>query len=197
MPAYDYECPEGHINEHFLSKFAEHVQCEDCELTADYRPSFYYTSAAAPTEPTYIHKDAFGNVRFVLDKNAPIPPGFELQELRGSHAIHKFEKEINDRDQAKAREFHAANEAYRQGQIAENRRVMKEFHEGKSWTDSNGELRHGLSPRGRKFYEAMREQSERRTHAAKNPEFYVEAYSMNSSNREAYQSGGRFERGRK
>lgn len=202
MPAYDFKCDGCNGVFEFFLKHSQldtaEFKCEVCDNNLTYSPSFYYTSRAAQAfDPVVIHKDAQGNVRLPGHSNAPVPEGFQRIELRTSREVHAFEREMNTKDQAVANDFHAKNEAYRQGQIAHNRGEMKEFINGRVWTDSNGEVRHGLSPRGRKFYEAMREQSDRKKHSAKNPEFVVEAFSYNASNRPEYHSGGRFERGRK
>lgn len=186
MPAYDFKCPSGHTNEHFISAsaFTERVPCSDCEQEATYFPSFYYTRSAQPVPPTVIHRDAAGNVRFASPESKP-PAGFERVELRNSYEVHKFENEVNARDRVTAQKFHNSQTVLREGQLKENRRVMDH-------------LKQKFTPRGRRFYDAMRDQSEKRTHSSVKPEFYVEAYSMDASNREDYHDPTiSFGRGRK
>lgn len=187
MAAFDYKCPNGHINEHFLRSFADRVQCLDCGVEAEYLPSFYYSSRAAQAfDPVVIHKDAQGNVRLPAHSSAPVPEGFEKVELRTSREVYAFERQMNAKDAAIAADFHAKNEAHRDGQIRHNRGEIQEYLNGKAWVDGTGERHVGFSNRGRRFYEAMREQSEKRRHEAVRPEFVVEAFSYNASNRQGY-----------
>jgi len=197
MPAYDFRCPEGHVVEKFLSfsKMEEtggkaecgHVD-EDgvyCTLEGEYSPSFWYCSpteterrvqAAQRFKPVVIHRDAQGNIRYPGSADAPVPPGFEKVELTDFYHIRKFEKEVNERDRVRAQQFANSRDQFLSGQLAENRRVMDN-------------LVKNFTPRGRKFYEKMREVSESRRlkgRATVTPEFYVEAFSKDASNREGY-----------
>lgn len=185
MPMYDFECPKGHRTEHLLSISAfvekgEKVECgfEGCTEAGEYRPSFWYThpTHAQRFSPIVVHRDAAGNVRFPAHADAPIPPGFQKVELTDFHQVRKFEKEMNDRDAAKAQQFTHTRQQFLDGQLKENRRVMEQ-------------LVSKFTPRGRKFYEKMREVSEMRRLKGRNdakPSFYVEALSMDASNREEY-----------
>lgn len=189
MPLFDYECPEGHKTEHFLSAFAEKHECgadlEDgrfCKEEGEYRPSFWYTSSlgrkAQGFTPVVIHRDAEGNIRLPAHADAPMPPGFQKVLLTDINQIRKFEKDMNSVEKAKM-EDHARNKVRNMnGQLAENRRAMAEIIKK-------------FSPRGRKFYEAMRTASEiRQAKFAKRglpePNFHIEAFSQNASNREEY-----------
>lgn len=201
MPAFDYQCPEGHTTEHFLSSFKENITCgfwfdekTRCGKSAKYRPSFYYNSQSAQRfTPVVIHRDAAGNVRFPAHVNAPIPEGFQKVELTDFHQIRKFEKEINDRDQVQAKEFQNSRQKFLDGQLTENRRALNAILAGGKWdgVDKDGKpvTRQGMSPQGRKFYEKMREismQKQQKSRSNPNPAFYLDAFSNDSSNRESY-----------
>jgi len=184
MPMYDFECPKGHVTEHFLSKFTERVQCgeDGCVEEGEYRTSFWYSSSAGHKAqgfaPVVIHTDAEGNVRLPAHPDAPMPPGFQKVLLTNIHEIRKFENKMNQVEKAKI-EDHARNKVRNMnGQLAENRRVMAEMIKK-------------FSPRGQKFYAAMREASEKKQRDFANrplaePNFHVEAFSQDSSNREQY-----------
>ncbi len=193
MPLFDYECPEGHKTEHFLSAFAEtHVCGEEidggpvgvnyCREVAEYRPSFWYTSSlgrkAQGFAPVVIHTDADGNVRLPAHPDAPMPPGFKKVLLTDINQIRKFENDMNKVERAKM-EDHAKNKIRNMnGQLAENRRAMSEIIKK-------------FSPRGRKFYEAMRTASEIKQkkfaeRGLQEPNFHIEAFSQDASNREQY-----------
>lgn len=198
MPAYDFKCSEGHVTEHFMSfsKFENtggktecaHVDPETgeyCTLEGEYSPSFWYNSAlqterriqnAQRMKPVVIHRDAQGNIRYPGSADATVPPGYEKVELADFHAVRKFEKEVNERDAVRAQMFADSRSKFLDGQLKENRRVM----EG---------LVKNFTPRGRKFYEKMKEVSEARRLRGANaarPAFFVEALTQDASNREGY-----------
>lgn len=189
MPLYDHVCSEGHVTEHFLPAFKEHVNCSEmvwneeqagvyeCGKETVYLPSFYYTSQTAQRfSPVVVHKDAEGNVRFPGHADAPLPPGFHKVELTDFHQIRKFEKEINAKDRERASKFHEAKSFLLDGQLKENRRVMSE-------------LVKNFTPRGKEFYAKMKEVSERKQKQGGrgiDPGFYIEAFTQDSSNRQGY-----------
>lgn len=197
MPMYDFKCPEGHVTEKFMSSAsltdtngkAECGHVDDdgayCQLEGEYSPSFWYSSsiqaerriqAAQRFKPVVIHRDAEGNIRYPGHADAPVPEGFQKVELSDIRSIRAFEKEVNTRDQERADKFRAARSQFVSGQLAENRRVMDH-------------LIQNFTPRGRKFHDKMREVSERRRLAGAkqvHPEFVIEAFSQDASNREGY-----------
>ena len=202
MPLFDYECPKGHVTEHFLSRFTERVRCDfiacgqggrGCAEMGEYRPSFYYSSAvnAQGFSPVVIHRDINGNVRFPGQSNAPVPEGFQKVELCTVAEVRKFEKEISLRDSSKADQFREVRSKFLDGQLDANRRAVDEIVAGGKWlgTDESGRPveRQGISPRGLKILDQLRaasqmKQQQGRSHAR--PEFYVEAFSKDASNRD-------------
>ena len=197
MVAFDYLCPKGHITEHFVREFQEEVPCgyKRCKAPARYHPSFHYTSRSAqPFSPVVIHKDAQGNVRFPGHVNARVPEGFRKVELTTIGEVRKFENEMNSRDRVQAKEFQNTRQKFLDGQLAENRRVVDGIANGASWqgVDKDGKpvMRQGMSPRGKRFLEAMREvsrQKQERSRSDPNPQFYVEAFTNDATNRVGYE----------
>jgi len=197
MPMYDYECSQGHRTEHFLPKFAERVQCgeDGCPLEGEHRPAFWYSSQvprfAQSFSPVVIHRDASGNVRFPGAADAPVPQGFKKVELSTMHDIRKFENEMNKRDNVKSEKFREARGKFLDGQLAANRKAVDEIAAGGSWqgTDGRGNIieRKGISPRGMKILDQLRAASKHKQEqgrAGARPEFFVEAFTNNASNRE-------------
>ncbi len=202
LRAYDYQCDEGHQFELFLDEYKEVVPCEVCnaernsfsapESIARHVWSFYYNSTqkAQRFDPVVIHKDINGNIRFPGEANAQVPEGFQRVELTTIQQVRQIEKEWGAQDQTKANQFRAARQTLTDGQLKENRRVMESI------------VRDRFSPRGRKFYEAMKKVSEEKQRLgpkAVSPAAYFDAFSNDSTNRDIYynentQHGNRIER---
>ena len=198
MPFFDYECSQGHKTEHYLPRYTETVECgEDCKEVAFYRPSFWYSSKveahAQKFAPVVIHKDMNGNIRFPGQSNAPIPEGFKKVELSTIAQVRQFEKEINLKDTTKANQFRDVRAKFLDGQLAANRKAVDEIAAGGVWqgTDEQGRIieRHGISPRGMKILEKLREASMHKQAQGRSntrPEFFVEAFSRDASNRDEH-----------
>jgi hypothetical protein len=198
---FDFECPQGHHTEHFLPKFTERVQCGHnptgqyaCTEEGEYRPSFWYSSSVQTAQrfsPVVIHRDEHGNVRFPGNANAPVPEGFQKVELATIHDVRKFEAEINKQDTIKSEKFREARAKFLDGQLKANREAVDEIIRGGTWqgTDEHGRPveRRGISPRGMKILEQLRAASrlkQERGRSQTNPEFFIEAFSKDASNRE-------------
>lgn len=196
MPMFDFECPVGHHSEQFLSAFAETSPCgeEGCAEVGVYRPSFWYSSRVQTAQrfsPVVIHRAADGSVRFPGHANAPVPEGFQKVELATIHDVRKFEAEINKQDTIKSEKFREARAKFLDGQLAANRAAVDEIARGGAWqgTDEQGRIveRHGISPRGMKILDQLRSASKQKQAQGRSqvsPEFFVEAFTKNASNRE-------------
>lgn len=188
MPSYDFKCTKcENIEERFMSQRAfvesnEQINCGECGEAATYVASFWYTSVANAQRfsPVVIHRDAEGNIRFPGNVNSPVPEGFEKVELRDFQQIRKFEKEVNDKERRKIDEHQGNKAKFLDHHLEGNREAMREIVSR-------------FSPRGRRFYESMREVSEQKQKQfrgrANSPNFYIEAFSMDSSNRDGYHDG--------
>ena len=196
MPQFDFECPEGHVTEHFLSKFQETHVCgyEECQEVGTYRPSFWQSSRvqlAQRFSPVVIHRAADGSVRFPGHANAPVPEGFQKVELSTLHDVRKFEAEISKQDSVKSEKFRVARAEFLDGQLKANREAVDRIVAGGTWegTDEQGRIiqRRGMSERGLKILHQLREASKQKQAQGRsnaNPEFFVEAFSRDASNRE-------------
>ncbi len=125
-----------------------------------------------------IHKDADGNVRLPAHSDAPVPEGFQKFTLTDFHQVRKFERDMNLVERVRMQEHKMNKVRNLEGQIKTNREVMDR-------------LSQRFTPRGRRFYEAMRAAGDRRLQMFKDrnvgePNFHVDSLSMNSSNREEY-----------
>lgn len=189
MPMYNLECEVcKEIEERFISFRDLETQTCSCGSHMKYVPAFWYTDArAAQTfQPVVIHKDSEGNIRYPGRADAPVPQGFEKVEFTNVSQIRQFEREQNAKDREVSAKFSNAQSILREGQLKENRRVM-------------ADLVKNFSPKGKKFYDLMRQASEAREHKTVNPEFYVDAFSNDASNRVAHQDfvDGEWKRDRK
>lgn len=191
MPAYDFKCPEGHVTEHFLSyarleEMGNKTECghvdEDgvyCRLEGEYSASFWYNSAthfAQRFSPVVIHRGVDGKLRFPAHANAPVPDGFQKVELTQLSEIRALEREVNSQDRITDQKFQDVRNKFLDGQLAENRRSVA------------GQVQN-FSARGKWFYNAIRAVSEKKRLAGRSsskPEFFVEAFTQNASNREAF-----------
>ena len=127
-------------------------------------------------DPIVVHRDAAGNVRFPASTDAPVPEGFQKIEIFDFHHARKLEKEIEQRQTVASEQFRRTRQAFLDGQLKENRRVMD--HLSSKFTD-----------RGKNFYAKMREASMAKQAQGPrpiSPAFYIEALTQNSSNREGY-----------
>jgi hypothetical protein len=194
MPMYSFLCEKCQgFDEHFFhaSELPNSLPCnlptgEDggrCDGVAKqtFEPSIALrrpSSWAQRFDPVVIHKDAAGNIRFPGSSDSPVPAGFEKVTLTDFHQVRKLEREMNARERSRAHELNDAKNSH-------FRDVMKQSREAVS------HIVERMSPRGRRFYHAMREASDRRMQTREGrstPEsnFFLEAFSMDSSNRDAY-----------
>ncbi len=196
MPMYNFVCGGcGDTTEHLFkhSEIPDGIPCETCkEGVAHYAPGFWYShpTNAQRFSPVVIHRDSLGNIRFPGNSNAPVPEGFQKVELATIQQVRALEREVNLKDTVKAGEFHAARERFLDGQLKENRRAVDEIIGGGTWQGiEDGKIveRRGISPRGQKILAQLREASMQKQSLGRSrvsPEFIVEAFSQDASNRE-------------
>lgn len=185
MPMIDFLCDSCglHFDHYFKGSdvIPEESPC-DCGASAKRTAAAAYTMRrpvnlnAQSFDPVVIHRDAEGNISFPGNSNAPIPPGFEKVELRTVREVRALEREMNTRERARAEEHIMREEsAFRAGR--EERRSEL----------ASAMVR--MSPYGRDFarhvMKAMDERRHQRRHIP-DPGFFVEAFSQDSSNREAH-----------
>lgn len=158
-------------------------------------------------DPVVIHRAEDGTIRYPGHANAPVPEGFQKVELTDYSQIRAFERSIEHQQAEVAAEWRNTKQKFLDGQLAANREAVDTIARGGAWegTDEEGRtvVRHGLTPKGLRFMERMREASrdkQSRGASQMDPTFYVDAFTNNSSNREEHFNehggfGGR--RGRK
>jgi hypothetical protein len=147
-----------------------------------------YVQNSQGFDPVVIHKDAQGNVRFPGSANAPCPPGFQRVELTNVSQIRKLEREVNAKELSRAEGNRQAQKAQSEGERMARREKFKE-------------IVRNFSPKGKRFAEDMmkvRDQRQGRLDKRiTDMGFHVEAFSQNSSNREAHNDAVTGWRGRK
>lgn len=162
------------------------MTCKDCghELQIGDYPycphESIYPSAAQSFSPVVVHRSADGSIRFPAHADAPVPKGFQKVEMTNLAQIRKFETEVNTRENALLREGRYKEKA----DIESGRKIMREQFK---------ERVRGFSPRGRAFAERAMEWSDKRgskRDVIRDANFHVEAFSFDSSNRDAYQDAG-------
>ena len=168
--------------------------CKDCghELEIGDYPfcphESIYVQNAQGFSPVVVHKDANGKIRFPGSADAPCPPGFQRVELTTTAEVRRFEREVNAKEREKAGQNHASQAFI---SASERRDRREKFIE----------LKKTFSKRGQQFADAMMKARDmhrsRLERPVGDPNFHVEAFSQNSSNREQYNDRATGWRGRK
>jgi hypothetical protein len=166
---------------------SEAVICKECgqELKIgdfpycgrDGRHESIYPQFAQSFSPVVVHKSADGSIRFPAHADAPVPKGFQKVELTNIGQVRKFEKEVNVKENALLREGRYKERA----DIQAGKKIMREAFK---------ERVKGFSPRGKRFAEnamAYSDQRKSKRDVMGDTNFHIEAFSFDSSNREAYQ----------
>jgi hypothetical protein len=125
------------------------------------------------SDPVVVHVSADGAYRFPGSSNARVPKGFEKRELRTIREIEKFERDVNCKVHAEARQ-HQEKE---QQQVAEIRAHLR------------GELRQrmqSMSQLGRDFANLAMMLNDQRRSKPTDPGFHVQVLHYDQSNREAH-----------
>lgn len=200
MSMFDYICTSPDCGLHFEHYFhssspaPEESLCE-CGTVAKltFEPSIamvrpYGAGDAQGFTPVVIHKDAHGKMRFPGSADAPCPPGFQRVELTTLSQVRALEREVNTSERSKS-EF--------------NRQAQRHVSqvEAKERRDKFLELSRNFSPRGKKFRDTIMEAKDirqgRLDRPVGEPNFHVDAFSFDSSNRERHSDQRTGWRGRK
>lgn len=192
MPIADYVCAacETHI-EHFFHHPLHQLPCEaeGCSgiMVRTFEPSITLKrrrTLAQAFSPVVIHRDVNGNIRFPGHPDAPIPDGFQKVELRTVREVRALEREMNVRERARFEEAQYREEQAFSAEQRERRAELRQM------------MRH-MTPAGRALAEEAMRQNDERPRKSYDPNFHVEAFSQDSSNREAYRDERTGWRGRK
>jgi hypothetical protein len=175
-PRYSYECPDHGMFELAipLSKWDDKKPCPEkgCELMGE-QVVLPNDSSRHFVDPVVVHVASDGTYRFPGAANAKVPKGFEKRELRTIREIEAFERDVNTKLYAEARQ-HKENEE-------------KFYSEVRS--QLRGELRQrmqSMSQLGRDFAKlAMALNDDRKSRAAE-PGFHLQILHFDQTNREEH-----------
>jgi len=196
---YDYSCGE-HLFEAFAHIDEEEMPCRFCDKPATRDvigsmqrglPPRYERNMAQPFTPTTIHVNAKGEINFAMHSNAPIPPGYEKRELRTIAEIRKFEKQMNEKQRVEYVEHKSREHERFSAMQRERRKTMRQALETGScmMRDKDGNpQRVDFSEADKDLARYAMEQNDQRAYMQRNWDagFFLEALSMDSSNREGY-----------
>ena len=124
-------------------------------------------------DPVVIHRDAEGNVRLPGNKSDVPPEGFERVELTTINQVRQLEAAMNGKARREWEDWKQRESEHFSGLQREGRRALRE------------RMRE-MSPLGRMFAEYAMAQNDSRRRPDFDPNFFVEVFSMDASNREAY-----------
>lgn len=176
MPTYQYECPK-HYFEYIcpMSERQDSMPCKvkRCKRIAQQviRPSWQVQ--ANRFDPVVVHVDAKGNVRYPGNTKAPVPKGYERVELKTISDVRQFEKTVNRTMISDWQRHQEEKEQVRSQEVENNRRELRTMMES-------------MSQRGRDFANYAMTHNNNRPRPRFDPNFHVEAFSMDKSNREPY-----------
>lgn len=163
MVLHDFRCTKcGNISERMVKWDVDSVSCSDCAGKAK-RVFLPRHQNAQNFDPVVIFRGKNGKIRFPGRADSPTPKGFVREELRTSHAVHKFEREMNQRELSRY-----------QNRQERTEKCYEPFHASMR-SQLRAQMRH-FSPYGRDFAEtAMRENNNRRR-GNFDPGFHIEAF---------------------
>lgn len=174
MILHDFRC--GHCGK----VFEKRVQWNDDEAACEcgkMAPRVFISRReyrAQSFDPVLIFRDASGHYRYPGRNSEAPPAGYEAVYLRTTSEVRKFEREINRKE--------------RERYFAHKERNEKRFEQ---WTkEARSELRQKMqhmSPYGRALAEAAMRQNDSQpsVNTRFDPQFRIEAFSQDASNREA------------
>lgn len=130
-------------------------------------------SNAQRFDPVVIHFNPKTNdYRFPGSTDAKVPAGFMKQELRTSHEVRKFESRFNAQESAKIGQSVAMRHYQTQMRQRDRRAALRQ------------QMQH-MSPFGRDFARVAMEQNDNKRPRSFDPNFHIEAFSFDRSNRDA------------
>lgn len=135
-------------------------------------------------DPPVIARDAAGNIRYLMNSQAPIPEGYQRVELKTIHDVRRFEREVNDRERAAADRHLSAREKQFSEKQAINRRELRTAMDG-------------MSNYGRDFAREAIERGNNRRPQTREVGFHLDVFSNDSSNREVHRDERTQWKGRK
>lgn len=190
---YDYRCAAGHIFERLVDSECPPQACE-CGAAAEVVwikfPGTVHGSNAQRFDPVVVFKKPDGTYAFPGRSNDQTPAGMQRVELTSAQAVRRFEKQENARVKQQ-NEARLEREDRQFGKVKGTRRAMlRQQMDGSLPIEKpTGEkVYHKFSGPGRKFAEFAMKKSDDRPSLSKQaekfePNFHVEAFSVDSANR--------------
>jgi hypothetical protein len=173
MILHDFKCPHcGKVFERMVNWDVERTRCYcgDEALRIFISRREYRAQAF---DPVLVFRDGSGHYRYPGRNNERAPDGYEPVYLRTTSEVRKFEREINKRE--------------RERYFAHKERNEKRFEQWQK--EARSELRQKMqhmTPYGRALAEAAMQQNDREPSVNHHfdPQFRLEAFSQDASNRE-------------
>lgn len=174
MPSYTYECEKHGLFDLTLplSKWDDHKPCPKCKASSE-QVLLPAGQSASFSVPIVVHVSADGKFRLPGHRDARVPKGFQVRELRNVRDVEKFERQMNAQLRSEANQHHENEERYFaqiKGQLrSELRQQMKHF-----------------SPFGRDFANLVMKLNDHRRRRPSDAGFHVEILHFDRSSREPY-----------
>lgn len=166
---HDFRCEQGHIFDKMVPWDHDDSICPACGARA-VRVFLPRHRNAQNFDPVVIFRGPKGKVRFPGRSDAPTPQGYERVELRTSHEVHKFEREMNAKEMSK----------YQNRQEREER-CYEPFHSAMR-SQLRAHAQH-FSQQGRDFAELAMRENNNRPRERFDPGFHIEAFHYNMGRR--------------
>jgi hypothetical protein len=179
-PNIIYQCGSCAHEGTYIFRRNGKISCAKCGA----RLEFTRESTAQAFDPIVIHVDSQGNKRFPASPDAPVPPGFEKRELRTVREVREFERTVNREERQRWDETKIREEMTFDPQRRERHRELR------------SEMQH-MTPFGRAFAEYAMQQTNGKSRGNYDPQFRVDIFSTDASNREEYRDTKTSWRGRK
>lgn len=177
MPMADFRCPAGHEFEAFLHSSETDTSvlgCRECGAPAtrfySYRKPHSYSGMQTGI---VLHKKPDGTYSVPAHRDAPLPEGCERVELRTAAEVRSVEREM-------------ASEEYAKWERKQD--IEQSFYSERDKT-LRSELRRrmqSMSAAGRDFAEYAMRQNDQRERPRFRSNVFFEAFSQDSSNRDAH-----------
>jgi putative FmdB family regulatory protein len=210
-PLYDYLCPKcEHKFESFAGINEETQTCRWPECDGVAERIFVSVSGigeryAQPFTPVVYHQAPDGAVSFPGRSDELPPPGYEKVELKTVREIRKFEAEMNRREYAVWQEHQENVDRARQDNVKRRREDIQALMRGEgrqvTTIDEHGNERtvtlNGFSRFGRNLARIAIDHANNKPREKFDPNFHVQVFSQDSSNRRPWRDVDTGWKGRK
>lgn len=191
---YDYRCLDGHIFERMVETDVpvQHCVCgQPAVVIWTQFPGTTQNSDAQRFDPVTVFKKQDGTYCLPGRSNQPTPEGMQRVELTTTQAVRRFEKEENQRIKDKNSERLEREDRNYSRTKKYKRDILRQQMDGRlpiTRRDNGQSVHHPFTAAGRKFAEFAMKKSDSRPSLSQQasrfePNFHVEAFSKDASNR--------------